>query len=164
VIEDSSKARENILLSDSLHTEGLDVRNCVRLEKVTLTSTSESEISEQNFPARFDVNQSASNFGNEDDSPESPELSTLNLDDNNGASSHEANSSSDCRPKTNTTSFKQSDDPISWFGVLVPQSLRNVQNSFTSVVETIVPQLVNVMMDMREAELKIYDLRNKVGE
>lgn len=147
-----------------MRTEGLDVRNYVRLEKVTWTSTSESEISEQIFSASIDVNQSASNFGNEDDYPENPELSTLNLDDNNGASSHAATSSSDYRPITNTTSFKQSDDPISWFGVLVPQSLRNVQNSFTSVAETIVPQLVNIMMDMREAELKIYDLRNKIGE
>ncbi|KAL2000659.1 hypothetical protein VTN02DRAFT_2786 [Thermoascus thermophilus] len=52
-------------------------------------------------------------------------------------------------------------DPISWYGVLVPPSLRSAQNSFTVAVEVCVPELASIVTEMREVEGKVNELRSK---
>jgi vacuolar-type H+-ATPase subunit D/Vma8 len=52
-----------------------------------------------------------------------------------------------CNPKTK--------DPLKWFGVLVPQPLRSAQASFTSAVETSIPDLLNVQQQLRHLEIEI---------
>lgn len=57
----------------------------------------------------------------------------------------------------------RSSDPIHWYGILVPLSLRNAQTSFTGAVETQVPELAGVVVEMRAVEDEINQLRKKLG-
>lgn len=50
-------------------------------------------------------------------------------------------------------------DPLRWFGVLVPPSLRAAQGSFACAIEGPVPQLARVVGEMREVEGKVDKLR-----
>jgi coiled-coil domain-containing protein 115 len=56
----------------------------------------------------------------------------------------------------------RSDDPISWYGILVPPSLRNAQRSFTDAVDGGIPQLMTVVRDMQYVESLVYDLRRQI--
>ncbi|KAL1959585.1 hypothetical protein VTO42DRAFT_1620 [Malbranchea cinnamomea] len=68
---------------------------------------------------------------------------------------------------TSTTSNKSpasaSSNPLRWFGILVPPSLRAAQRFFTSAVEGPVPALVSVIAEMREVEDQIKDLRDRLA-
>jgi hypothetical protein len=57
----------------------------------------------------------------------------------------------------------RSDDPIYWYGILVPPSLRNAQKSFTEGVQTQVPELAGTIVEMRALEQRITQLRAKLG-
>lgn len=65
-------------------------------------------------------------------------------------------------PKEPRKKFR-SDDPIYWYGILVPPSLRNAQKSFTESVRTQVPALAGTIVEMRALEQKITQLRAKLG-
>jgi coiled-coil domain-containing protein 115 len=54
-------------------------------------------------------------------------------------------------------------DPIKWYGILVPPSLRTCQSNFTSAISTSVPDLVNVTTAMRDVEEQIWDVRREMG-
>ncbi|KAJ5692195.1 hypothetical protein N7462_001618 [Penicillium macrosclerotiorum] len=57
----------------------------------------------------------------------------------------------------------RSDDPIHWYGILVPTSLRTAQKSFTEAIQTEVPELAAVTVEMRKMERKIAQLRMDLG-
>lgn len=65
-------------------------------------------------------------------------------------------------PKKPRKKFR-SDDPIYWYGILVPPSLRNAQKSFTEGIRTQVPELAGTIVEMRTVEQKITQLRAKLG-
>ncbi|KAJ5819820.1 hypothetical protein N7474_005411 [Penicillium riverlandense] len=65
-------------------------------------------------------------------------------------------------PKSARKKFRSS-DPIHWYGILTPLSLRNAQTSFTGAVETQVPGLAAVVVEMRAVEDEISQLRKKLG-
>ena len=54
-------------------------------------------------------------------------------------------------------------DPLNWYGILVPQALRQAQACFTAGVETSIPQLLNTSAAMRELETSISKLRVELG-
>lgn len=54
-------------------------------------------------------------------------------------------------------------DPIQWYGILVPPSLRSAQKSFTKAVESSLPELASVMVEMQSAEKEISRLRGELG-
>lgn len=56
----------------------------------------------------------------------------------------------------------RSDDPISWYGILVPPSLKNAQKSFIEAVDGGIPQIVSVMREMRCVEDAVYELRREI--
>lgn len=56
----------------------------------------------------------------------------------------------------------RSDDPISWYGILVPSSLKNAQKSFIEAVDGGIPQIVSVMREMRCVEDMVYELRREI--
>ncbi|KAJ5766491.1 uncharacterized protein N7511_004107 [Penicillium nucicola] len=62
------------------------------------------------------------------------------------------------KPKLRRRKF-HSDDPIHWYGILVPQSLRRAQHSFANAVDTAVPELASTVVEMRTLEEKIGKLR-----
>lgn len=66
--------------------------------------------------------------------------------------------------KSNTTKKKfHSDDPIHWYGILVPASLRNAQRSFTEATQSQVPELAGVIVEMRTLEQRITAIRKELG-
>lgn len=66
------------------------------------------------------------------------------------------------KPNISKTKF-HSDDPIHWYGILVPASLRNAQRSFTEAVQSEVPELAGVVVEMRALEQRITKLRTEIG-
>lgn len=56
-----------------------------------------------------------------------------------------------------------SDDPIYWYGILVPTSLRTAQKSFTEAIQGQVPDLAGTIVEMRALEQKISQVRAKLG-
>lgn len=57
----------------------------------------------------------------------------------------------------------RSDDPIYWYGILVPPSLRTAQRSFTDAIQTQVPDLAGTIIEMRALGQKITQVRTKLG-
>ena len=55
-------------------------------------------------------------------------------------------------------------DPLKWFGILVPPTLRSSQQSFKGAVRDIIPTLANVMMEMKETEIEVRRTRKKLGK
>ncbi|KAF2205949.1 hypothetical protein GQ43DRAFT_467654 [Delitschia confertaspora ATCC 74209] len=53
-------------------------------------------------------------------------------------------------------------DPLRWFGILVPPTLRAAQISFISVVEGSIPQLASLTKDLRRLEIDIGRLRKQI--
>uniref|UniRef100_A0A093XWA1 Vacuolar ATPase assembly protein VMA22 n=1 Tax=Talaromyces marneffei PM1 TaxID=1077442 RepID=A0A093XWA1_TALMA len=56
----------------------------------------------------------------------------------------------------------RSDDPISWYGILVPSSLKSAQKSFTEAIDDGIPHLVSVISEMRRVEDMVYELRKEI--
>lgn len=53
-------------------------------------------------------------------------------------------------------------DPIHWFGVLVPPSLRQAQKSFNDVVTISIPRILTLSSQMREVEMEIGRTRKTI--
>ncbi|KAJ5555555.1 hypothetical protein N7535_007992 [Penicillium sp. DV-2018c] len=66
--------------------------------------------------------------------------------------------------KPQTDPKKLRSDPIHWYGILVPQSLRRAQESFTSAVENQVPDLASTTVEMRALEQQINQLRAQLED
>ncbi|KAJ5668052.1 uncharacterized protein N7477_006622 [Penicillium maclennaniae] len=58
----------------------------------------------------------------------------------------------------------RSDDPIYWYGILVPPSLRNTQKSFTEGIQSQVAELAGTIVEMRALEQRITQLRANLGD
>lgn len=56
----------------------------------------------------------------------------------------------------------RSADPIHWYGILVPQSLRRAQTSFTGAIDNQVPDLASTTIEMRALEQQIRKLRARL--
>ncbi|KAK2758026.1 hypothetical protein FQN54_004432 [Arachnomyces sp. PD_36] len=54
-------------------------------------------------------------------------------------------------------------NPLSWYGILVPPSLRSAQGSFTTAVEGTIPALAAIMIEMRDVERRVEDARRRKG-
>lgn len=63
---------------------------------------------------------------------------------------------SDEQSKAETDAMEQiSVDPLRWFGILVPQALRDTQTNFTQATEGPIPRLATITRRMRNLEFKI---------
>ena len=54
-------------------------------------------------------------------------------------------------------------DPLTWFGILAPPSLRITKSTFVGIVEQTIPALLNADMAMRRLEEQVWDLRRQLG-
>lgn len=64
--------------------------------------------------------------------------------------------------KNSTSEEKPSSDPIRWFGILVPSSLRSSQSSFISAVERPIPEIATLVNDIRKKEIDIGRVRKQI--
>ncbi|KAL2868463.1 uncharacterized protein BJX67DRAFT_59216 [Aspergillus lucknowensis] len=69
----------------------------------------------------------------------------------------------DAKQETLKNKKPQTSDPIRWYGLLVPSSLRSAQKAFTGVVEGNLPELASIVVQMQAAEKEICRLRRKLG-
>ncbi|KKK15894.1 hypothetical protein AOCH_005432 [Aspergillus ochraceoroseus] len=109
---------------------------------------------------QVETSQSDENTTKQDSSKNDAAQSTPN--------SLELSSSSAVEPETDTThkTVKKrsgASDPIRWYGILVPPSLRSAQKSFTEAVEGYLPELASVTVEMQAAEKEITRLREELG-
>ncbi|KGO71270.1 hypothetical protein PITC_063510 [Penicillium italicum] len=56
----------------------------------------------------------------------------------------------------------RSTDPIHWYGILVPQSLRKAQDSFANAIDNQVPDLASTTVEMRALEQQISRVRARL--
>ncbi|KAJ5288534.1 hypothetical protein N7478_001564 [Penicillium angulare] len=82
--------------------------------------------------------------------------------DENEAPVHIIDGANTPRKETTTPRF-QSDNPIHWYGILVPSSLRSAQNAFTDGIQGHVPQLAAITMKMRALEQQITHLQTELA-
>jgi hypothetical protein len=71
------------------------------------------------------------------------------------------NSTPDTAVETESSSSKQK-DPLTWYGILAPPALRAAQSSFTTVVETSIPKILNDAARLRQMEIEIGRLRKSI--
>jgi coiled-coil domain-containing protein 115 len=83
--------------------------------------------------------------------------------DHSIASSHSCSALPTSASKSSKPKPKGSLDPLHWYGLLVPPSLRAAQTSFTKAVEHQIPQLLNVAAEMADLEMEIRRLRTDLG-
>lgn len=57
----------------------------------------------------------------------------------------------------------RSDDPLHWYGVLVPFALRTTQKAFAEGIRNQIPGLATVIMEMRALEHRIGRLRTQLA-
>jgi hypothetical protein len=57
---------------------------------------------------------------------------------------------------------RKSNDPLKWFGILVPPALRTAQSAFVNAVEGPIPQLVRLAREMRAQEIEIGRVRKQI--
>ena len=55
-------------------------------------------------------------------------------------------------------------DPLKWFGILTPPTLRSSQESFKGAVREIVPELANTVVEMKVVEIEVRRARKKLGK
>ncbi|EJP68837.1 Coiled-coil domain-containing protein 115 [Beauveria bassiana] len=53
------------------------------------------------------------------------------------------------------------DDPIRWFGVLVPQALRDAQSHARRAVQDVIPRLASVQAEMAHVEIEVRRARKR---
>ncbi|KAF7508902.1 hypothetical protein GJ744_008611 [Endocarpon pusillum] len=81
---------------------------------------------------------------------------------------HTTNSSqqqprSKSKSKSSKSKTKKAVNPLNWYGVLVPASLRAAQTSFACAIQGPIPQLVNIQLEMRDLECQIRKIRAEAG-
>jgi hypothetical protein len=94
------------------------------------------------------------------DSEGSKEVESKNHDEENVDESKAAES----KPNQNDQdqSSTKTVDPIKWFGILVPEALRQTQKHFSEAVESPLPRVANVIRQMRQLENEIGRQRKAV--
>lgn len=57
----------------------------------------------------------------------------------------------------------RSSDPLRWYGILVPQSLRSAQKSFAEAVDGQMAELAGVIVEMQAVEKEVTRVRSELG-
>lgn len=65
-------------------------------------------------------------------------------------------------PKGTETVSNVTQDPLKWFGILVPPTLRASQSSFKDAVADLIPALASVSKEMTEVELEVRRARKRL--
>jgi len=54
-------------------------------------------------------------------------------------------------------------DPVTWFGILVPSTLRQTQSYFVKAIDKTIPDLVSINSEMNAVEARIWATREQLG-
>jgi len=75
---------------------------------------------------------------------------------------HQEPSSSDGTASSRSKQSSLVKDPLKWFGILVPPTLRTAQSQFIAAVQGPLPQLATTLKEMRRMESEIGRLRKTI--
>ncbi|EUC41274.1 hypothetical protein COCMIDRAFT_40530 [Bipolaris oryzae ATCC 44560] len=128
-------------------------------------SVHKSDCSDESVDASDDVSKKEDVQKSKNDSehvtPTAPESKQEEEEPKMTSNAEESSSASEeGKEKTKTT--KKSNDPLKWFGILVPPALRTAQSAFVNAVETPIPQLATLARDMRMQEIDIGRVRKQI--
>lgn len=121
------------------------------------TSLFSVELSSSSVPGDTSENDSEASQSPQKSEPEASEESTAGETTSSGSSEHGESSTQAEKPEARKKFH--STDPIHWYGILVPQSLRKAQASFTAVIDDQVPDLASTTIEMRALEQQIRKLQ-----
>lgn len=65
-------------------------------------------------------------------------------------------------PKGTETGSSMTRDPLNWFGILVPSTLRASQRNFKDAVADGIPALASVAKEMRAVEIEVRRARKRI--
>ena len=65
-------------------------------------------------------------------------------------------------PKGTETGSSMTRDPLNWFGILVPSTLRASQRNFKDAVTDGIPALASVAKEMRAVEIEVRRARKRI--
>ncbi|KAK1640495.1 hypothetical protein BDP81DRAFT_420176 [Colletotrichum phormii] len=65
------------------------------------------------------------------------------------------------KEKTKQNKKKKSNDPLRWFGILAPMSLRQAQTLSVQAVQDVIPRLVSVDAEMKDIEIEVRRARKR---
>ena len=125
----------------------------------------------ENIPNKRDDNEQAEEKETPDAEPSdtepSPDDNPNPKEENKKSTETEDNSSTPEHPETalkpkHPRKKFHSSDPITWYGILVPPSLRSAQKSFTEAVDNDLPELATVVAKMRAVEKEVDEVRSRL--
>lgn len=76
---------------------------------------------------------------------------------------HGVSQPSHCYTYGTTTSPTPSKDPLKWYGILVPPSLRQCQTNFHNAVTSTIPDILTTGSAMQSLEAQIWHVRREMG-
>ncbi|EUC30756.1 hypothetical protein COCCADRAFT_7270 [Bipolaris zeicola 26-R-13] len=127
-------------------------------------SVHKSDPSDENVDASDDASKKEDAQESKDDSehvtPTAPESKQEEEPKTTSKTEESSPASEETKEKTKTT--KKSNDPLKWFGILVPPALRTAQSAFVNAVEAPIPQLATLARDMRMQEIEIGRVRKQI--
>ena len=65
-------------------------------------------------------------------------------------------------PKGTGIGSNVTQDPLIWFGILVPPALRISQSNFKDAVADVIPALASISKEMREVEIEVRRVRKRL--
>ncbi|KAE8148551.1 hypothetical protein BDV25DRAFT_158132 [Aspergillus avenaceus] len=127
-----------------------------RIETVSHDDTDPIESTEKELSASSNVPTAETNSPPENDESAEP------TDSRDATGSSQTKATGDSTSK-HSQGKSRSSDPIRWYGILVPPSLRSAQKSFTGAVEGPLPELASVVVEMQVVEREVEQLRSAIG-
>ncbi|KAI9927968.1 hypothetical protein ASPWEDRAFT_29358 [Aspergillus wentii DTO 134E9] len=122
-----------------------------------------SEQTEPDKEAEQDQSNTDPQEGEKHSSKENSSTENQKTDSLNSPEPSKADSTEPAKPKASKKKF-QSSNPITWYGILVPPSLRSAQMSFTEAVEGQLPELASVVVEMQAVEKEVERVRSELGQ
>ncbi|RAH75539.1 uncharacterized protein BO66DRAFT_363465 [Aspergillus aculeatinus CBS 121060] len=130
------------------------------IESVTVEQPEErSETDDENESSSMEDTANAEDDGTQDAEESTSQAAASGM----AADTPPAEAETDTKSKKAKRRFRSS-DPIYWYGILLPLSLRSAQKSFTEAVEGRVSELANVVVEMRTVEQQIKKVRSAIGQ
>ncbi|PLN82147.1 hypothetical protein BDW42DRAFT_167241 [Aspergillus taichungensis] len=100
---------------------------------------------------------------NEESNPEAEDKSTeQSTEDSPPSISTGDDQQADPKPQSSKQKPRSS-DPLRWYGILVPQSLRSAQKSFAEAVDGPMTELAGVIVEMQAVEKQVTRVRSELG-
>ncbi|KAL4953228.1 hypothetical protein BDW69DRAFT_165802 [Aspergillus filifer] len=149
----------------NIKTEELSQTNKFARPSFTIGTVAASDDREQTDPGdKFEPSNSKARDSGPKPSNQSEDDTPVVINTGNSGSPATSEVDLETDPKPESVKRKpRTPDPIRWYGILVPPSLRSAQKSFIEAVESSLPGLASTVVEMQTTEKEISRLRTELG-